>query len=110
MCLHACATQSAADRAGSHCNSNPCPEPDDAAQRHTAAQRHPTSTPTPTPTITPTPSPTFEPLPPTPTLAPIEQSEREAIFDRVWTLVRDRYVYTDYRGLDWDAVREEYAP
>lgn len=65
---------------------------------------------TPQPTITPTPSPTFEPVPPTATLAPIERSEREAIFERVWMLVRDRYVYSDYRGLDWNAVRDEYAP
>lgn len=25
-------------------------------------------------------------------------------------LVRDTYVYEDYRGLDWEAVREEFAP
>jgi C-terminal peptidase prc len=37
-------------------------------------------------------------------------AERRKIFDRVWTLVRDRYVYTDYRGLDWQAVREATRP
>src|SRR5439155_24507773 len=31
------------------------------------------------------------------------------IFEQVWALVRDRYVYTDYRGLDWQAVHDEYA-
>jgi C-terminal peptidase prc len=60
--------------------------------------------------MTLTPGPTFEPLPPTPTLAPLAQSQRAAIFERVWTLVRDRYVYTDYRGLDWNAIRAEFAP
>jgi C-terminal peptidase prc len=84
------------------------PTPAPSATPQPSATPRPSATPQ--PTITPTPSPTLEPLPPTATLAPIEQSEREAIFDRVWTLVRDRYVYTDYRGLDWDAVREEYAP
>jgi C-terminal peptidase prc len=29
-------------------------------------------------------------------------------FERVWALVRDRYVYTDYRGLNWQAVHDEY--
>jgi C-terminal peptidase prc len=28
--------------------------------------------------------------------------------ERVWALVRDRYVYTDYRGLDWQAIRNEH--
>jgi C-terminal peptidase prc len=70
----------------------------------------PTSTATPTPSVTPTPSPTFEPLPPTATLAPLAQAQREAVFERVWGLVRDRYIYTDYRGLDWEAMRAEFAP
>ena len=71
----------------------------------------PTLTPTliPTPTTTPTPSATPIPLSPTPTLAPLAASEREAIFTQVWELVRDRYIYRDYRGLDWDAVRREFA-
>ncbi|MDQ5826458.1 MAG: S41 family peptidase [Chloroflexota bacterium] len=29
-------------------------------------------------------------------------------FQRVWTTVRDRYVYTDFRGLNWQAVHDEY--
>jgi C-terminal peptidase prc len=65
---------------------------------------------TPSPSITPTPSATPELLPPTSTHAPIAASERQAIFDRVWTLVRDRYVYPDYRGLDWGTIRDEFAP
>jgi carboxyl-terminal processing protease len=87
------------------------PTTDNRPLTHTSTPtRMPTPTRTPTPTITPSPSPTFEPLPPTATLAPLALAQREAIFDRVWTLVRDRYVYTDYRGLDWDALRAEFAP
>ncbi|MFL5804938.1 MAG: S41 family peptidase [Roseiflexaceae bacterium] len=86
----------------------PRPTPQPSATPMPSATPQPSATPT--ATITPTPSPTFEPLPPTATFAPLARSEREAIFDRVWTLVRDRYVYTDYRGLDWNAVRDEYAP
>lgn len=71
-----------------------------------------TSVPTlmPTPTLTPSPTATFVPLEPTATLAPLALAEREQIFDQVWTLVRDNYVYADYGGLDWNAVREEFAP
>lgn len=47
---------------------------------------------------------------PTPTLAPLSSAERIALFDQVWQLVRDRYVYPDYNGNDWQAIREEFAP
>lgn len=70
----------------------------------------PTPTVTPTPTNTSTPTATFIPLSPTATLAPLAEDERTKIFNEVWELVRDRYVYTDYRGVDWQAVREEFAP
>ncbi len=72
----------------------------------------PTATPTPTHTPTPVPTPTVTPYPllPTPTLAPLTTGMRQQIFDDVWTLVRDRYVYEDYGGIDWDAVREEFEP
>lgn len=78
----------------------------------------PTATPTiiPSPTITPTPSPipsptaTFEPLDPTATLVPVGNEVRLEVFERAWTLVRDRYVYEDFRGIDWAAVREEFEP
>jgi C-terminal peptidase prc len=32
------------------------------------------------------------------------------LFEAVWRTVRDEYVYTDYRGLDWQAVHDEYQP
>lgn len=72
----------------------------------------PTAVPTlvPTPTATPSPTPTFEPLEPTATLAPLSGDERSEIFDQAWNLVRRRYLYPDYRGVDWPAVREEFAP
>ena len=45
---------------------------------------------------------------PTVTLAPLTDTQRQRVFDQLWILVRDRYVYPDYRGLDWDALRTEY--
>jgi carboxyl-terminal processing protease len=88
----------------------PAPSPTPAPSATPLPRSTPAPSATPPPTRTPIPSPTFEPLPPTPTLAPLAEAERTAIFERVWTLVRDRYVYTDYRGLDWNAVHDEYAP
>ncbi len=70
----------------------------------------PTSTSTPSPEPTLTPSPTFEPLDPTPTLAPLAAEQQLAIFNEVWETVRDRYLYEDFRGNDWDAVRAELEP
>jgi C-terminal peptidase prc len=50
------------------------------------------------------------PIVPTATLATLAQTQRDEIFTDVWELVRDRYVYTDYRGVDWNTVRAEFAP
>jgi C-terminal peptidase prc len=30
------------------------------------------------------------------------------IFDELWTTVQRDYLYPDYNGVDWDAIREEY--
>jgi carboxyl-terminal processing protease len=74
----------------------------------------PTATPLPTatpiPTATPTPAPTQIPLTPTPTFVPLSLEERERLFARLWEHVQTNYVYRDFRGLDWDAIREEYLP
>lgn len=62
-----------------------------------------------TPSATPTAVPTLELPTPTAALAPLAAEERERIFEQVWNLVNRRYLYTDYRGLDWAAIRTEYA-
>ena len=49
-------------------------------------------------------------LPPTPTLVPLNTSQRLEVFEDVWQTVRDEYVYTDFRGLDWPAIHDEYKP
>ncbi len=62
------------------------------------------------------PSPTDEPvtpgptLPPTPTLIPLSQEQRVGLFEQVWRLVRDQYIYRDFRGLNWQSVHDEYLP
>ncbi len=63
-----------------------------------------------TPSRTPTPTITLVPLQPTATLSPLSAAEREKLFNEVWETVQNNYVYEDYRGLDWQAIRAEYAP
>lgn len=61
-------------------------------------------------TPTPAAAPTDAPLVPTATLEPLSRRQRQRTFDAVWELVRDRYLYEDYGGLNWDEVRERYRP
>ncbi len=71
----------------------------------------PTSAPSAAPTSAPDPPPpTDPPPPPTPTLASLDAGERSRVFEQVWTLIRDRYVYTDFRGQNWDLIKAEFAP
>ncbi len=63
--------------------------------------RIPTSLPpslTPTAITTSTPSPTL-----------IPQSVQLSIFENMWSIVNDTYVYPDFNGLDWNAIHEEYS-
>lgn len=83
--------------------------------------------PTPTPALPPTlaspipgtatPSPIPAAIPSAistavPTITPTTDSEATArhlrVFTRLWTLVRDDYLYPDYNGADWDAIGEAY--
>lgn len=68
-----------------------------------------TSTPTVTPEA-PTATVTAIPLVPTPTLMPLSAEQRQEIFERTWTIVHERYVYEDFRGLDWEAMRLTFTP
>ncbi|MEI8308072.1 MAG: S41 family peptidase [Chloroflexales bacterium] len=62
------------------------------------------------PTRLPTPLPTDAPLDPTPTLAPLSDETRERIFEQIWETVHEHYLYEDYRGVNWLAIRDEFAP
>ncbi len=55
----------------------------------------------------------WEPTPivtPTSTALSEAQARHQAIFERVWTLVKENYVYPDYNGVDWDAIYDEFSP
>jgi carboxyl-terminal processing protease len=75
-------------------------------------------TPTPLPTYTPVPSFTFTPVPPsltptptstsTPTYTSVPLYTQLRIFQSLWSIVNDTYVYPDFNGLDWNAIHLEY--
>jgi carboxyl-terminal processing protease len=71
----------------------------------------PTLTNTPLP---PSPSPSPIPASPTalpsasPTIVPTPSALQLRIFEELWNVVHDDYLYPDFNGLDWDAIRVEY--
>ncbi|MGQ9928409.1 MAG: S41 family peptidase [Chloroflexaceae bacterium] len=54
------------------------------------------------------------PIAPMPTHAaeatPLSVALRRQIFHEVWSTINEKYLYPDFRGLDWAATREEFAP
>src|SRR5262245_39535422 len=56
------------------------------------------------------PTTTTAPIAPTPTLVPLSLATRKGTFEAVWTLVNNRYVHAGFGGVDWNAVRREFAP
>jgi C-terminal peptidase prc len=87
--------------------------------------RRPTSTATftpipasPTSTATLTPTTTPSPLPPTPTatftpslsptIRPTPSAIQLRVFEDLWQVVNQTYLYRNFNGLDWNAVHQEY--
>lgn len=78
----------------------------------------PTATPLPSATHTFTPpiipTFTFTPLPSPTELAPTAAIDLNAaarqlkVFEELWQIVRERYLYPDFNGLDWEAIGAEY--
>lgn len=82
---------------------------------HTAtAPPAPTATYTLSPTSTWTSSPT--PLPPTataeptltPTVRPTVSPRHIQVFQELWHVVNEEYLYEDFNGVDWEAMYDEY--
>lgn len=46
--------------------------------------------------------------PPPPPALPA--ADRRLLIEDIWQLVRQTYLYPDYRGVDWDALLKEYEP
>jgi hypothetical protein len=69
----------------------------------------PISTSAPAPaTPTQAPPPTETPVPePSPSDSVLSKPTRHALFLQAWMFINDRYVYPDYGGRDWEAVRDE---
>ncbi len=79
----------------------------------------PSATPSPTITLTATPLPTFTPTvtplatdtpvaSPTLTPTPLPLDLQMQVFEDMWSVINENYVYPDFNGVDWDAVRIEF--
>ena len=68
-----------------------------------------TATPEPSPTLTLTPRESETPVS-TPTLTPttLPLSLQVQVFEDIWQVINDTYVYPDFNGVDWDGIREEF--
>jgi C-terminal peptidase prc len=64
--------------------------------------------PTPTRTRAPRATPTEAEDEPTPIATLMPASARQEIFDQVWETVHENYLYEDFHGADWEALRDEY--
>lgn len=72
--------------------------------RTAAASR--TAAPPPSPSPSPSPlSPTFTP---TPTARPTASPRHLRVFEELWQVVHEDYLYPDFNGVDWDAIHKEF--
>ena len=58
------------------------------------------------PPVTSTPTSTKSDAP----MSPVAKDRHQRIFRQVWNTVKRRYVYDDYNGVDWSAIKEEFTP
>lgn len=70
----------------------------------------PTATATDRPTSTPTSDPALLTPQPTPTLSSFDEIRRAELFDKVWGTVAAHYLYDDFGGVDWPALKDTYRP
>lgn len=96
------------------------PTPEQPVTATPIPTRTPFGTPPSTATVMPsaTPAPTLAPTQPRPTLTPVATSilptaspsdtaRQLRVFNQLWTLVNGRYVYPDFNGVDWAAVKSK---
>jgi len=76
----------------------------------TSPSPRPSPVPTARPTAAPTEEPTVEPPTTIPTPELLSAEERRQIFEEIWRTVKQHYLYADFHGLNWDAMRDEYEP
>lgn len=75
-----------------------------------ATEPPPSQTPTSLPLPSHTPAPPSPSPAPAPSPTPISTQLRQQIFTEVWTTIDENYLYPDFGGVDWDAVRAEFEP
>jgi C-terminal peptidase prc len=67
----------------------PTPSPPPESRKHPAAALTPTSAPSPT---------------------PLTASGRQQVFEKVWQIIDEHYLYADFHGVNWDDTWHEFAP
>ena len=45
---------------------------------------------------------------PTPTFEPLHKEDQAQIFHEIWNTVNQEYLYEDFNGVDWEAIKEIY--
>ncbi|GAB4446186.1 MAG: S41 family peptidase [Chloroflexi bacterium OHK40] len=75
-----------------------------------ATEPPPSQTPTSLPLPSHTPAPPSPSPAPAPSPTPISMQLRQQIFTEVWTTIDENYLYPDFGGVDWNAVRAEFEP
>lgn len=84
-----------------------------ACRAYTELLSFETSEPTQAPTSTLAPTYPLDVTPPEPTptatLIPLSTREQLDIFDDLWNVVNEEYLYEDFNGVDWDAAYDEYV-
>jgi carboxyl-terminal processing protease len=68
----------------------------------------PSATPSPSETITPSPSATLPLITNTTEPTALPKDLQISIFEELWAIVDNEYLYPDFNGLDWDAIYTEY--
>jgi C-terminal peptidase prc len=81
-----------------------------ACQTVTRVLTPPTASPVPFSSPAATYPPDASPPGPTPTstLVPLSQQEQRDIFEELWTVVNEEYLYEDFNGVDWEAAYTEF--
>ncbi len=54
--------------------------------------------------------PTTPPVPTATPRPPLSAEQRQELFNDVWQTIDEHYLYEDFHGVDWAAIRAAYAP
>lgn len=62
------------------------------------------------PTAGPSDTPIALVIQPTPALPALDEAQRSELFEKVWGTVAEHYLYSDFGGVDWHTIKQQYQP